>query len=520
MTGSARVLNGLMERRALESAFAALAETTSVDELAERSQAIAQHGNAAIPVLLSLLDTSDPQLRGGLGQVAARLEPEQIVPALRTAARSRERTDQARLTALMILDRFLHEPVDEALLAGLQDPDTVAAQSLRELVHEMERNQFVVIEYLNQLAEQPADVALTVIEAIPAQPSSPHLITLLRMFAQGEDRRLAQTALEQLSRTRAPEAVQALASLAAALPPAQAAVAARRARKLRLSGVAEPAAEDAAPTTWRALLSPIDGSGAQVTWFVGLPEGEDQGTLFSILCKDPDGIVGSFGSRHVPVADLPPAQPLGDVYLVRQTEDTAPIMLLEVPLGDGQRTVREALERNWASGHLPPMEYRLLNLLISAEMGEIERGTEVEPEIPDWDLSAAVTPARCAALLDHPAFATWFWQAPELYDAAQRLGRRHSLVSRGAQVRVLAENHFGPDVLDTYRRRLAGMARWLTLASQPEAAALAGAAAAQLAGEDGAGNPFVHRLIAVGLDVAIANLRSGFDLRRHAAASG
>src|SRR5450756_210806 len=86
MTSSARVLTGLMERRALETAFAALSETTSLDQLVERAEAIVQRGSAAIPVLLSLLDTADPQLRGGLGHVAARLDPEQIVPA---SARSR-----------------------------------------------------------------------------------------------------------------------------------------------------------------------------------------------------------------------------------------------------------------------------------------------------------------------------------------------------------------------------------------------------------------------------------------------
>ena len=187
----------------------------------------------------------------------------------------RERSDQARLTALMILDRFLHQPVDEALLAGLQDPDTVAAQSLRELVHEMARNQFVVIEYLNQLAEQPPDVARTVIDAIPDQPASPHLITLLRMFAQGEDKALAQAALEQLSRTRSPEAVRALLSLGATLPPAQAAIAARSVRKLRMSGVSDrPEQLGHQPGGWRALLSPVDGAGAQVVWFIGARSSE------------------------------------------------------------------------------------------------------------------------------------------------------------------------------------------------------------------------------------------------------
>ncbi len=525
MTSSARVLTGLMERRALETEFAALGETVGLDQLVERAEAIAQHGSAAIPVLLSLLDTADPQLRGGLGHVAARLDSEQIVPALRAAARARERTDQARLTALMILDRFLHQPVEEALLAGLQDPDTVAAQSLRELVHEMGRNQFVVIEYLNQLAEQPPDVARTVIDAVPDQPASPHLITLLRMFAQGENKVLAQAALEQLSRTRSPEAVQALLSLSVNLPPAQAALRQRSLRKLRMSGVPDSGDQTSrAPGNWRTLLSPIDGAGAQVVWFVGARSAEDDragagpgsgvhGILFSILCKDPEGIVASFGSLDVPVEELPPVQALGGTYMMRQSEDAPPIILLEVPFDAGRRVVREALELNWASGHLPPMEYRLLNPLIWEVPAGALNGDDVEAG-PHGEAAAPAADAHSAALLDHPAFATWFWQAPELYDAAQRLGRRHSLSARSAQVKALAAMHFGPELVDLYRRRLVGMARWFELASQPEAVALARAAVRRFA--DGAPdeNLFVNRLIGQGLDVAIANLRSGYDPRR------
>jgi hypothetical protein len=58
------------------------------------------------------------------------------------------------------------------------------------------------------------------------------------------------------------------------------------------------------------------------------------------------------------------------------------------------------------------------------------------------------------------------------------------------------------------------MVDWFTLASQPGAAALARAAEDQLANTCPADSPFVYRLISVGLDVAAANLHTGYDLRR------
>jgi hypothetical protein len=48
-----------------------------------------------------------------------------------------------------------------------------------------------------------------------------------------------------------------------------------------------------------------------------------------------------------------------------------------------------------------------------------------------------------AGVLDHPAFAGWFWQAPALYDAAAKLGVKHTLSARSAAVTQLAGEAFG-----------------------------------------------------------------------------
>jgi hypothetical protein len=281
---------------------------------------------------------------------------------LRSVARSRERNDHARLTAMMILDRYLHEPVDESLLAGLQDPDAVATQSLRELSHEMANNQFIVLEYLNQLGEQPAEVAGVVLDAIARLGPDPHMVTLLRMLAQGGDTALAQRALDQLSRVRTPEAGLALLTLTAALPPSLAASAERGRRKLRLLGIAEQ--EPAQAQQWRAFVSPVDGTGAQVIWFTSHAADASHGILFSILCRDPEGIVASFGSNDVAVEDLPPDNEQGAAFVIRQAEDALPITLLAVPVDAARHAVRAAQELNWARGTLLPPEYRLFNTQI------------------------------------------------------------------------------------------------------------------------------------------------------------
>ena len=94
-----------------------MAGATSAEEVASHVDAIAGHGNAVLPVLLARLDTDDPGRRGGLAQVALRLDRESVVAALRDVARSQDRGDRARLSALTILERYLDEPIDDSLIA-------------------------------------------------------------------------------------------------------------------------------------------------------------------------------------------------------------------------------------------------------------------------------------------------------------------------------------------------------------------------------------------------------------------
>ncbi|MCX6031165.1 MAG: HEAT repeat domain-containing protein [Chloroflexi bacterium] len=518
MTTEGKVLTGFMDRRALEAEFRALAEADDFETVKVRAGRIAQRGtDAVLPVFLNMLDTTDPQLRGGLGQVATLLERDRIVAALRGVARSRERPEQARLGALTILERFLKEPVDESLVIGLRDPNAVALQSLSELIQEMERAPVAIIEYLNQLAEQPPEVPRMLLDAIPLLPSNPHLITLLRMFAQGPDPRLAQTAVEQLGRIRQPEAIAALTSLAATLPPSLAPLADRSARKLRMSGVAFPATGEG---SWRVLMSPIDGTGAQVTWFVRHADDQPHGLLLGVLTQDPKGIIVGFGSPEVPAENLPPAQPVGTIFPVAQADDAPPIIMLETPFEAARAVLRQAHEQNWASETPLPIEYRLLDAWIweiplprpgmpgsrGAEGQEAEESTAASRH-PN-------APTETAALLDHPAFVTWFWQTPGVQAAARKLGPQHLLAARTAQITALAEAEFGPDVRESYCRRLEGMAEWLTIAGQPETARLAQAAADELAAHPPAESPFVRRMIGIGLDVAAISLRGKPRLRR------
>jgi hypothetical protein len=501
MSDKSKVLTGLVERLALETAFDTLASAPDAQELASRADAIADHGNTVLPVLLARLDTDDPALRGGLAQVALRLDRELVVAALQGVARSRDRGDRARLSALTILDRYLNEPIDDSLLTGLQDSDGVALRSLNELVTAMTENNTAIIEYLVQLATQPPEVLDMILGAVPRVPPHPYLVTLLRMIAQGESQSGACTAIEQLGRLRMPEALSALDTLVATLPPAFSALAERGARKLRMSGVreAEPQVVPGA-VPWRALISPTDGAGVQVVWFIRRAAERDTGTLLTVVAHDPSGIAACFGSDEVAVERLPPDQPLGSIYSFAQDETVPALTLLESGFDAGRRVVQAALERHWAAETLPPLEYRYFNPLLW-DAGPVG-AAETLPEAGDY------SPAQVVGLLEHPVFAGWFWRDDAMFDAARRLKSLASASKRARQIDSVATTYFNAEVVASYRRRLEATACWLATAAQPEAAAMAMSAAAHISAGAPVASPFVRRLIGIGLDVAAVSLQT------------
>ena len=118
---------------------------------------------------------------------------------------------------------------------------------------------------------------------------------------------------------------------------------------------------------------------------------------------DPDGIVACFGSNRAPAEHLPPVQPLGSIYIFTQDEVVPALQLLESEFDTGRHVVRAALERHWAAGTLPTLEYRYFNpLLWKAEPLGAAVAT---PEAGNY------SPAQIAGLLDHPVFAGWFWRS-------------------------------------------------------------------------------------------------------------
>ncbi len=484
------IIHSFQKRRQLESDLAALATTRTEAELTRSALAIVRDYpvNMVLGALGKQLGVAGSQLRGGLGQIYARLPAAEAAPALRAVVADRTRTPQERTTAALLLERYLNEAVSPALLSDLAGVDDVAFQSLLEGVEEGRRNRHVLLEYVTQMQQHLTEVAYMVLGMLDRLPPNDS-VDLLRLIAQDERPQVAHAALERLVALAAKDdgALRALHTLTLTLPPKAAAQAERAQRKLQFSGRRwRPHDTDA----WRALISPSDAAGYFSVWLVRRPspppvaggEPEEDGVLLGFVFNLTAGVVQFSGHTELDAAALPADEAIGRTVVVKTA--TGPQMLLVTALFDtGRALLQLALAVHFAQEQPAPLsdDYKLWNDLI----WEFESPHLQEAEQHLWDAplpgAEETAPSERLAesairLLAHPVMESWtvwgsrFWSA--LYPVEAKMPTQSGPVRGIAEV-MLQRLSQSPDQAQmqqmlTFSLRV--QALWFHVAGEPQLA--------------------------------------------------
>lgn len=355
------IIHSFQQRRQLAQDLLALAQTQSEAELLERVRLLIREHPADLlaAMVIKHLDTTNSQLRGGLGHIASLLPPEEISSLLRSAAANRANAAQLRVTAALILERFLGEGLSPAILSDLSQTNEVAFQSLREAAEEGAHNRHILFEYVTQMHQTDEQIALMVLDLV-ARLEPDQRVDLYRLLAQDEWPVVARAALPKLERLAAENdhALQALYSLRFMLPPNESEQVARTMRKLQFTGhtYTPPAING-----WRALMSPPDVGGSYSIWFVKGPEGNrNDGVLMGMVLNHRLGVLQTFGSETMPAEQLPSPHHVGQLVTVRSDQGQSAI-LLEIPFEAARWLVAQVHAAHWAALPLRPLpgEYRL-----------------------------------------------------------------------------------------------------------------------------------------------------------------
>jgi hypothetical protein len=502
MPASQKIITKLRERRQIEADLRTMLASGSELEFRRQAQEVAALGSQVIPAIVGNLDRADARLLTAMGTVATFLDRDEVTRALRQAVVHPQRTDQGRVGAMTILERFLGEPPDDDLLSSLADPEGTAVASLEEVLVQAERNPAILVEYVQGMDRQEPDVVLAVIDALRGL-RPPGNVKPLCMMAQDVREEISSAALAALGSIRQSEAATALQSLLPVVAPELRSVAERSLRKLRFIGV-QVASFPAPDPAWRALVSPVDGLGQQSVWFV-LDSRERAGARFlNILLTDQVGAVEAAGHEHVSLLALPPRRPAGHVHDITLPDGSGALLMLETTFDVGRRLVIEALAYNRETQIPVAGVLRLLSGWLWERSGANSLPPRALPELAAEDRSLLAVSDR---LLGHPAFATWTARSDATLLAAEE-ALSHPRWDRRVWVKRLAAELFGePVVAQVLSRRLTNMSEWLLLSGEESWSRLALVSAGVFLEEAPQEHPFALALVRRDLEIALYSLK-------------
>ncbi len=506
-----KLITRLRERHAIEEALAHMLTVRTDKQWERAAKRIAGLGPEVLRVLIQRLNTADATELAALGTIATYMDGVQVTQALYDLIGQPETPDVSRMGAILILERYLGEPVPDSAILRLQNPQGVARQSLAQVLAAARQNRLLLLEYMHILLEQPAEATLAVIEAV-SQMNGEDGLDLLRLLAQDDEPAIAEQALDALATRPSPAARQTLQTLLPTLPPPLRERTERTLRKMRFRGLEIPLLPEVPPSC-RALVSPIDGRGNQMFWFLQRDPATRRTRFLSVLVNDVIGLKDAFGDDAVLPGRLPRQRAIGSLHVV-QTEDQ-PLILLEAPYDYARRVLLQRLAVNLALESSTPLEYRLLNDLIW--------GYALPSVMPHHQPTVSPVQQRTllsqlAVLLDHPAMQGWFVEGESVYMYVERITRWRHIDARDLTVQRwlmnLVNEYFTPEALARYQARLQEMSEWFMWARDEDTARLAWIAAATLPHVPPQHHPVVVRMIELGLQVAAVNMQQGFDLRQ------
>jgi hypothetical protein len=499
MPASQKIITKLRERRQIEAALRKMLSASSEPEVRRQAQEIAALGPQVIPTIVGNLDRADAQMLTAMGVVAALLDRDEVITALRRIILQPQHNDRSRMGAMTILERFLGQPLDDELLVSLRDPEGMAISSLEEMLDQADGNPSVLIDYVQGLDRQEPDIVLAVTGAL-RDMSGQRAVEPLRMMAQDVREEIAAEALQALGAIRLPESARALQTLIPIAAPGLRPRAERLLRKFHFVGV-EVNPLPAPSPEWRVLVSAIDALGQQRVWFVQQNQGTIYARFLNVLLSDRAGAVEAVGHAQIPALMLPPRQRLGYVHDVPLPDGSGAMLLLEASFDLGRRLVVEALAHNRETQIPIAGTLRLLSPWLWGYSGAQSLPSRILPQYLAEEQSLA------GQLLEHPAFATWTIRSEAILQTAEE-ALLHPGWDLDIWVARLASALFAePVVVQLFHRRLVAISEWLLLAGANTEARLALAAAKAILEQDPADQPFVQALVRRDLELALHSVR-------------
>lgn len=340
-----------------------------------------------------------------------------------------------------------------AFLATLTDALGALVTATAEAVSAWPPGGEILEEVLGYLAVMPAAQRRAALERM-AQEVDDAVAWLLRAAIHIPDPATQRLALRELVRLRDPAAAGPIDRLARTTSdPAlrDEATAALQRLRLHVVGAAAPPMPVSFPPVARALLSIVDGAGAQLVLLLR-DVGPAGFVLADFLLKEGVGVKDTFGLSHVPPEEI------DDVMAGFVAEE---VDLIEVDLPVVRGALTAALAVNAATGHAPPPRFELWEPLVHDAYPPPDDEPVTLPALDDAPYANRADLLRQSGrLADHAFFLTWAFDTPETSLAMTNSPPPTSGRWTDRQYRPMIEQLMTPPVRAQLRERLRRQA-WL-----------------------------------------------------------
>lgn len=498
------------------------AEDITVEEIEQKMETLMAMGEHVQDVLLNIIRNCDDEM---LPVVAYGLEymddPELIDPLIDILIDPSVR-EEIKLRILSILGNYGVDTSDpefaEILESAFEDLEGVMHRSTMEMLDSIQQDDEAIAFLLEDFQEFPPEAQIEMVRQF-GDTKDERAVKILEIFAEVDDKDVAQEAIRYLGKIESPQAYTALEQIIADSNDAEITkVAEKSMRILQLANVKPIPTEERISELgdiYKVIMSFIDGKGSRIVWIARWTENSKLETI-NLMLNTGVGIKDCYGVSNMSKREFDKM-----IRTMRSEVDG-----VELDYNYALKLIKDAIYQNRESTSAIPIEFTLWKRVL--------KGDDISPEryVPDWSnfvdninklKSDEDILEEAYHLHDLEDFSSWFDQSPKTYDywdELEELINKYRGKTLDRKIDVLLKRYaaevFEPQ-RDFIKRNLELTADFLF--HQPDRndeAEVALVAALHLEPESPLplhGHPFIERIMDESLEMAELNISHGFDVR-------
>lgn len=473
-------------------------------------------GDQVVSVCISKLKFADEDLLHKLSYILEVLGGEEIIVPLLQIVRDPDLSDNHKAVILNILCNLGVDPVDLPIEEIFEDFDQIAENAVKKIMNDIKIDEHIPL-FLDEFSAYPEDVKFMLIDEF-VNEGTDSAATVLGYIARTYDFELVTPAIQGLGKIGTPKAVAILLDLVGIPEIRLNALASKELQKLKMLGVEQKRAKGLGRKNlgdiYRVIVSSIDGKGSRLVWFVWHIANRKT-LLYSVnfLINTTKGIKDCWGFNKATESEI--------YKMLKNMGDG--ISFLEVDFDYAVALIRDALSTNLENGHPIPIGFGYWSTSFKPNL--------LYPELFKPDFSSLDIPGimdnedlyeGSNLLHESREFSDWFVAEPEVYDYADKYLELENKFkhkdSYKAQLDSLRERFIKQFLLPQKEQIKLNLERTIDFLIKMREFEKAGVAMAALLNIDDrpyTKQPLINRIFWESINVAIDNMRNGFDMRKN-----